>query len=287
MTSLLVNTDNVYNNLLNHFEDTNNIDNLEQYLQQLQPYVRDLRQTYRANFVEANYLDYKTQAAYFIAYYPHYVQMTYKVLEDLARNNITLPFKGLDRLQACFFGAEPAPEFLGWINYLKTYHNNINNVMGHTYDIAAAGWTKTRRTTVSLVSRSWLDRRFVLNASNLNLCQKNSLHSLRPVIKNCCLFLAQNCLNEIAASPENFIENVDFLVDTMPSNSIFIMADLNYDSMIGLMNQTEVSLRNKSQAIIARSHTTGTLRFSSSIPIPAIILKIFLIAMIYLFHETG
>jgi len=56
----------------------------ESYLASLQSFVKILRKAYRNNKVAVDYSRTEMQAAYLIAYYPHYVEMTLKILKLLS-----------------------------------------------------------------------------------------------------------------------------------------------------------------------------------------------------------
>lgn len=73
----------MYSNILAAIQHIEKIDNPEQYLQSLQPYVRQLRNSYCSSTVTVNYSDFNTQAAYLLAYYPQYAEMTYRYIKDI------------------------------------------------------------------------------------------------------------------------------------------------------------------------------------------------------------
>jgi hypothetical protein len=68
------------------------------YLQDLQESVIYLRGVFRANRVVVNYSSPEMQAAYLIAYYPQYAEMTLNILNSLSPE---LTFE--QELKACFF----------------------------------------------------------------------------------------------------------------------------------------------------------------------------------------
>lgn len=60
----------MYTHILDGLTNFNQTNNLELYLQNLQPYVKRLRQNYCSNNVKVDYSNPNVQAAYLLAYYP-------------------------------------------------------------------------------------------------------------------------------------------------------------------------------------------------------------------------
>lgn len=200
--------------------------------------------------------------------------MTYEVLRNLNPNHLKMCFAQRKELQACFFGAGPAPETVSWVKYLNHNYSTAKYVVAHTYDIAAATWSGSREITKHLVSQLFPDIKFTLNGTNLNLCQMNALFSIRHTIQNCCLFFVQNCLNEFVDNSQTFIKNIDFILTEMPVNSILVLADLSsYNSVITLMEQVETYVSSRAKLKIIRSYTTGAYNFRSSLTQPTVITK--------------
>lgn len=54
------------------------------YLRSLQPKVKRLRKAYLDHQVVVDYSEPEVQAAYLIAYYPHYAEMTFRALDYFA-----------------------------------------------------------------------------------------------------------------------------------------------------------------------------------------------------------
>jgi hypothetical protein len=262
----------MYTYILDGLKNFNQINNLELYLQGLQPYVKRLRQNYCSNDVVVNYSDPNIQAAYLLAYYPQYTEMTYEVLRNLAQNHLNMCFAQRKELQACFFGAGPAPETVSWVKYLNHNYSTAKYVVAHTYDIAAVTWSRSREITKHLVSQLFPHVEFKLNGTNLNLCRMNALSPIRHIIQNCCLFFVQNCLNEFVGNSQIFIRNIDFILTEMPVNSVLVLADLsNYKSVTALMEQVEAHISSRAKLKIIRSYTTGAYNFRSLLTQPTVI----------------
>jgi hypothetical protein len=261
----------MYSYILDGLVKHNQINNVELYLQSLQYYVKQLRQSYKVNQVRVDYSDSNIQAAYLLAYYPQYTEMTYKVLCDLNHNYLHPCFVGSRELQACFFCAGPAPETVAWVKYLSSNYSTAKYAVAHTYDIAANTWSKSREITKNVVASLCPGWEFTLNGYNLNLCQQNAFPSIRDIIQTSNLFFVQNCLNEFISNSEIFINNLDFLITEMPANSIIIRADLNYKSVVSLMEQIEAYVSISTKSKIIRSYTAGDIHLHSSLILPPIL----------------
>lgn len=264
----------MYSHILDGLTKFNQTNNLELYLQNLQPYVKRLRQNYCSSNIKVDYSALNVQAAYLLAYYPQYTEMTYEVLCNLAQNHLNMCFAERRELQACFFGAGPAPETVSWVKYLNRNHSTAKYVVAHTYDIAAATWSRSREVTKHLVSQLFPHVEFTLNGTNLNLCQMNALFPIKHIIQNCYLFFVQNCLNEFVKTSQAFIKNIDFILTEMPVDSILVLADLsNYNSVLALMQQVETYVSDNAELKIIRSYTTGGYNLRSLLPLPNVIIK--------------
>lgn len=263
----------MYSYILDGLVKHNQINNVELYLQSLQNSVKKLRQSYQANQVRVDYSDSNIQAAYLLAYYPQYTEMTYKVLCDLNYNYLYSCFVGSRDLQACFFCAGPVPETVAWVKYLSSNYSPAKYAVAHTYDIASSTWSTSREITKNVVANLCPGWKFTLNGYNLNLCQQNAFPSIRDIIQTSNLFFVQNCLNEFISNSEIFLKNLDFLITEMPANSIIVIADLNYKSVVSLMEQIEAYVSISTKSKIIRSFTAGDIHLHSSLILPPVLRK--------------
>lgn len=261
----------MYSYILERLVQFNQISDLKLYLRNLQPYVIRLRQSYRSNSVNIDYSDPNTQAAYLLAYYPLYAEMTYQVLCNLGENYLQKCFSGYKELQACFFGAGPAPEIVGLVNYLHCKHSLLRYAASHTYDITANTWSNSQSITKYVASQLSPNFNLMLSGNHLNLCQKNGLYPIINIIKSSQLFIVQNCLNEFIADSHLFLENIGFLAVEMPANSILVIADLcHYSLILDLMNKVESYFDNTSKLEMIRKYTNGICSFQSSLRLPQV-----------------
>ncbi|AFZ49735.1 tetratricopeptide repeat protein [Dactylococcopsis salina] len=140
-----------------------------QYLQSLQPSVRKLRASYQTSIrVIVNYDDEQIQASYWLAYYPHYVQMTEKILAQLSEQGLLdrfhhqiekQLFQTSGELNLSILAAGAIPEAVAISNYIKTHFpvEDYGTIRGHlnihTFDLGYEEWkTKGNR---HFESRHW------------------------------------------------------------------------------------------------------------------------------------
>lgn len=263
---------NIYNSILRAISNQERIQDIEHYLWSLRSYVESLRRGYRNSLISVDYSSFNVQAAYLLAYYPLYVEMTHKILEELFQN--AHPFFAQKReLQACFLGGGPAPEAAALSIYLKRSVFQARSVVAHTFDIAANTWSRSREVSKQLVSELASEIQFSLHGYPLNLCQRNAFPPLRDIIQTSDLFIVQNCLNEFANTRQVFVENIEFLVQEMPAGSILIMADLKYDSAENLMRRVESCLANRAELQVIRSHAIGYCCLRSKLLLPGVVTR--------------
>ena len=179
----------MYDELLRGLFEAGNFTTAESqtsYLQSLQQGVKALRQGYAKYPVEVNYADHAIQAAYLLAYFPHYTEPLYEVFKRTP--DAAIPAR------LSLFGTGPCPEVIGLLRYIRDYlphHSDALDVT--TYDIRHDDWAWSRNVVLNHVVPSFrglgqcnfLGRRLDLSTPFL----------LEGVGTEFCVF--QNCLNEI------------------------------------------------------------------------------------------
>ena len=126
---------NLYHLIIENLIDLNRLQgkslSIKSYLQSLQPDVKRLRSSFHTNHVSVDYSNYNTQAAYLLAYYPHYVEMTYRVLESLQEKDPSLMQLVFDKkhLKVCLFCAGAAPEALGLLSFIKQFYPAVKSIV--------------------------------------------------------------------------------------------------------------------------------------------------------------
>jgi len=240
---------------------------LNTHLEDLKPYVKNLRTAFRHFPVRFDYKSIPTQEAYMIAYYPHYTLLIEYVLEkykDYLGEQIP------EKLS--FFGSGPCPEIIGYLNFLnnnKSYKSlNIN-----IYDIASEHWKFSRD-----ITKHYLIPKYQKNQ------KVNSLQSYKVDItkkwkfKNTNtpqLIIFQNCLNEIdIINHKTILENIIEIYNNIPENSIIAIIDLhNYREVLGLIQKIQNNLKINNSCSILRDVSEGEINLISKHKRPPQIIK--------------
>ena len=201
-----------------------------QYLNQLQESLKELRGAYQNNTVSVDYTSSNIQMAYLLAYYPHYVGMTLKILKDIheiLNNHDKLSnlierkiFSREESLKVCFFAAGPAPESVALCQYINNILlDNYPEIIGkkiylNTFDLDYDKWAASRSVTRERVLPIIIDGKydFTLEPHRVDLLQPNCLEEHKDVIEDSHIFFLQNCLNELAKQKSQFLENFQYLL---------------------------------------------------------------------------
>lgn len=258
----------MYDLILTALYQLNNLNSDEeraQYLHSLKPTARNLRSSFNPSIapnVSVNYRPKDIQAAYMLRYFPLYTQVIRSILNKLRIARIALPFNQ-ENVSACFFGAGPAPEAYGFIQFLNSNFKNVQKVTAYSFDIISDEWAYWRNATENyLIPGIWKNRKFEMLGSKFDLSQTDSVNELIKEIAASRLIVFQNCLNEISqGSYPNVVANFTSLIRAMSSGSILLVIDLSsYPPVTGLISQIE-SLVDGNSASILISLSEGQSRY--------------------------
>ncbi|MBV9924534.1 MAG: hypothetical protein JOZ96_05780 [Acidobacteria bacterium] len=219
------------------------------YLRSLKPVARSLRSSfnpYAAPHVKVDYRSRDVQSAYMLRYFPQYSQIIRLVLNRLMNRRIKLPFDH-EEISASFFGAGPAPEVYGFLQFLNAGFRNIRKVSAKTFDVISNEWAYARAITINHLIPSMWQHSVELNASNFDLSQTASAENLAQTINSSSMLVFQNCLNEISQNLyPNVVENINSLVYAMRPESILMIIDLSsYPAALELIERIENSVRSQ------------------------------------------
>ncbi|BAU14043.1 unknown protein [Leptolyngbya sp. NIES-3755] len=240
-----------------------------QFLRSLKPSVRSLRRAYADHQIVVDYSTPEIQAAYLIAYYPQYAEMTFRALKNFG---FAQEIRDRDHLTICLFGSGPSPEIIGLLSYLN--QTQIQTVTIGTFDIAADTWRLSRDiTTEEIRPRIW-QKEFSIHSHTLDFCKEHSFHSIQKIIARSQLFIFQNCLNELFNAKEVVKQNIEFLLETMPESSTLIIADQGeYQEVVRAMNGIEnlisvLNLRYECESFLIERLEGETAHFSTQLRLP-------------------
>lgn len=234
------------------------------FLDSLKPYVTELRTSLRNKQIKVDYRDKNVQAAYLIAYYPSYVEMTYEVLN---RHEIkVLPSKNRI-LNICLFGAGAAPEAIALLNFINQNSLDIDEVNIYAYDIFASTWNFSLDLARKfIIPHFWQSKKFELISLDLDLCEHNVFEKILKKIQNSNLFIFQNCLNEL--NDRNIaIENIKYLAQSINQETRLIIADLSgYQVVSDMKLRIEQNFQDLSHLKIFKSKDRDEVRVKISLP---------------------
>jgi hypothetical protein len=235
------------------------------FLDSLKPYVTELRTNFKNKQIKVDYRDKNVQAAYLIAYYPSYVEMTYEVLN---RHGIkVLPSKNRI-LNVCLFGAGASPEAIALLNFINQNSLDIDEVNIYAYDIFASTWNFSLDLARKfIVPHFWQSRKFQLTSLNLDLCEHGVFERISTQIKNSNLFIFQNCLNEL--NDENIaIKNIKYLAKNINQGSRLIIADLfGHPAVKRIKPKIEQNLQDLSDLKFFEANNQHEIRLTISLPL--------------------
>ena len=234
------------------------------FLNSLKPYVTELRTSFKNKQIKVDYRDKNVQAAYLIAYYPSYVEMTYEVLN---RHGIkVLPVKNRI-LNVCLFGSGAAPEAIALLNFINQNTLNIDEVNIYAYDILASTWNFSLDLARKfIIPHFWQLKKLQLISLNLDLCKYNGFEEILKQIQNSDLFVFQNCLNELH-DRNTAIENIKYLAKNINQESRLIIADLSgYQVVADIKLKIEQNLQELSYLNLFKSKDKDEVRMKISLP---------------------
>ena len=109
---------------------------VEAHLQSLKPSVTCLRKAYFNYPVYVPYERHNIQEAYLLAYFPHYYQLMYSILN----NQIGDLFVGKEKVNLGFVGGGPGSEAYGAIKYILNNCNDIREIGITIFDLNSSTW---------------------------------------------------------------------------------------------------------------------------------------------------
>ena len=242
--------ENIYNYILSglaHYimdSDTQS-SHFAQYLHSLKPYIRQLRDNYNTgNNVKVSYNCHQIQASYMIAYYPHYVEMTEVILNELFQRKLlkTLNenienqlFNIAGKLNVSIFAAGAVPEVVALCKYIKVNFpkEDYGNIQGQlniqTFDLSYSEWASSRfLTRFYILPKYYPISNLILTPHPINLVDQAGILNFEKEIQESHLIIFQNCLNELAQNKEsNFLDNFNYILNTSKPRSSIIISDLS------------------------------------------------------------
>ena len=253
--------------------DAHDDDLVRESLRLTQPYVRRLRIAYRESPSNVDYSCPHNRAAYLLAYYPHHIEVLYHILADLppaiAENLFSQP-----RLRACFLGAGPAPEALGWISYLATHTPTAEHATAYLFDKHTAGWGVGREITrYHLAPLYWPNGTLVTRAIECDLLDVEASWDgmMERAVGTSSLFVMQNCLNDLVGALDHLLNNLLWLFERTVPGSALVVADLCFPNVLNAMRRIEATIQDTGLGVSLRGADEGVTEFESQIDMHPIV----------------
>lgn len=265
-----------YGPMLLELSDANDADTEDLFresLRQTQPYVRDLRIAYSQSPSSVDFSCRHLRAAYLLAYYPHYIETIYHIFEDLDQDEVIQHFSK-PKVRACFLGAGPAPEGLGWIAYLRDHVPEAECAIAYLLDLYVDGWRIGQEITrYHLAPIYWPNGRLITKP--LIYDYRAADDEIDPFIGRTFqisdLFVMQNCLNDHLDRGDLVLENFLSIFRQASPGAIFVIADLNFDNIRNLMRRIEANVLENRIGRVLLSTEDQCAEFRSRIMYPPII----------------
>lgn len=215
----------------------------QSYLQSLQPTLRFLRKSYYSYPVSVPYARQDIQAAYLVAYLPHYYQLIYSILNN-DKGNL---FKNKETVKLGFIGGGPGSEVYGTIKYITNNCQWVKNIHVSIFDINAATWKFSNDivlknlikegTKTQLPNITW-------NSIQFDITNEADFTTNLQVFKSLDLLTIQNCVNEIATQRIPVLKSIIVkLFQALPNSAYLLISDLT-SSVRGLMKSIESELES-------------------------------------------
>jgi len=242
-----------------------------QYLHYLSEPVRALREGYRQF---PNQIDYATPGiaqAYMLAYFPNYINQMYDVLCELREAGIAPVFGEIPR--ACFIGAGPGPEVLGWLQYLST--TGATHAEAYILDINADDWQPYQVLTDRTVQKYYWSGELTVHFVRFNLFDlqdsANPWGQLAPSVQDAFrhaeLITLQNCLGDQIGDQARLTQSLEYLINWLPDCCTLALIDLDYDPIHALM----LSLETLPGMVTLLSASGGIRQYAVEIAMPTYI----------------
>lgn len=240
--------------LISDDEDTE--DRKRQILRGTRDFVSQLRQAYRSSPSNVDYEDRHKRAAYLLAYYPHNIESLYHVLNELPKDEMKNVFDKL-KIRACFLGAGPAPEVIGWLKYVSEYFSTPACAIAYILDKYVDDWRIGQDITrYHLAPQYWTNRKLgmiPLTFDFVNLpnfaatMEEYGSHKYTDLkiinaFRASNFFVMQNCLNDQLKPSKAFLKTIISLFSNMKSGAIFVLLDLKLPDFQRFMRELEVEV---------------------------------------------
>lgn len=257
---------------LRHINCCETEDQFKENLRRTRSIMRDLRMSYKGCSCTVDYSCENTRAAYMLGYYPYYIEIIYEELSKLPPQYFPSTWQS-NSINACFFGGGPCPEIIGWLAFLSDHFPNIRSANAFVFDKFNDSWKVCREITKFAVAPNYWNGEVNILPIPIDLFVSDKLLSKDSItaIQSSNLLVMQNFLNDQPGTKHTFtnyaqiINNLLFIFDQAPADSIILVTDLNFPRSQSLMATLEREIQKQKIAIPILSVNKGLFTITPSI----------------------
>ena len=264
-----------YEYILRELSDINDADSddlLRDSLLKSQEFVVQLRRAYRKSPSNIDFSNDELRAAYLLAYYPVHIEILYEILGALPMDKRDLLFNN-QKNRACFIGAGPAPEVIGWISFLKDNYPDTDCTMAYIFDKYIDQWHKGLEITrYHLAPEYWVGK-LITSYYKFDLLAQSTDWNARidRAINLSNFFYMQNCVNDLLGDEEQLFHNIIELFRRTRPGSILIISDLIFPKIMGFLSRLVDEIQDENIGSCLCNHCNDRLAFTPNIIVPEII----------------
>jgi hypothetical protein len=245
--------------------------------------VKKLRIAYDSFPCNVDYSAESTRAAYLLAYYPYYIEIVYNELSKMDAYCYPSTWNE-EAICGSFLGGGPCPEIIGWLAFLQEHFPKIRKVTAYVFDKYADSWGVGMNITQKFVAPCYWNGELEIRPipHDLTDCNCFTGEEVMQAIASSSIVVMQNCLNDHPGKKETF-DNFDQLighlfqvVEVMPDDSIFLMADLCFPRVNTVYKELERRVVNVNLAEIALKKTNNFLKITPNIVYPEVLNHLFI-----------
>jgi len=212
-------------------------DQLKTLLNGWKPYLQQVRDAYSGAPTKFDYNSRYQKGIYMLAYFPFYIEPIYYTLENFYKQ-IFLQEK--NKLTISILGGGPLPELLGVAKLIDEKRNDIQVISVKIFDKHESWKAEFENCTQPLIPNYFKQKvsyeRFEVDLSNIE-------DNIIDEIVSTDIVILQNTINDIALNKYNLLRNSLLKIwNSLSSNNLFIIIDLNFNEVWSLMSQIQKDL---------------------------------------------
>lgn len=221
-------------------------DQLRILLNAWKPFLQQVRNAYNRVPTTFDYNSRYQKGIYMLAYFPFYIEPIYYSLENF-HEQIFLQNK--NKLTISVLGGGPLPELLGIVKLIDEKKNDIQNISVKIFDKYESWKAEFESCTQPLVSNYFKGGIFY-DQFQVDIIDIED--SIIDNITNTDIIILQNTINDIPLNKYSSLKNSLLKIwNSLSTNSLLIIIDLNFNEVRSFMNQIQIELANLGGNIIS------------------------------------